>query len=185
MNQKGFNLIEVVVSIAIITIGLLAVISLFGVNIKNGIKSKNKLIAIYLANESIEIIRQQRDNIWFKGMDWMTDIPIGDVAVVAQDNVAYDIRTGWDVVVALAGTDERKVFLTGNDVYLNDAATAPGAVDTGFERYLEITLGDGDDTNAVAVGCFDSTECMEITSHVSFNGVQLIEVTTYLYDKWF
>ena len=184
MNQKGFNLIEVAVSIAIITIGLLAIISLFAANIKNEIKSKNELIAVYLANEAIEIVRQQRDNDWFKGNDWMTSIPSGDVAVIPQN--VDDIREGWNVVPAAANSDERKVFLTGDDLYLNDAVAATaGAVDTRFERYLEIILGDGDDTNSVAIGCFDSTECIEVTSYVSLNGVQFAEVTTYFYDKWF
>ncbi len=186
MNQRGFNLIEVIVSIAIITIGLLAIISLFTTNIKGEIKSKNKLIAVYLANESIETVRQQRDNSWFRNDigGWMVDIPTGNVTIIPQD--IDDIRKGWDVVLAAANTDERKVFLTGDGIYLNDAALATaGAVDTGFERYLTITLGDGDDTDLVAIGCFDSTDCMEVVSHVSFNGVQATEITAYFYDGWF
>ena len=180
MNQKGFNLIEVTVSIAIITVGLVTIISLFSNNIKNEIRSRNKLIAVYLANESVEIVRQQRDNNWFKGIGWMTGIPTGDVAVVPQN--ATDTREGWNIVTAASGTDERKVFLTGDDMYLNNAATD---TDTGFERYLTITLGDGDNTNAVTVGCFDSTDCMEVVSHVSFGGVQFAEVTAYFYNGWF
>ena len=176
MNQKGFNLIEIAVSVAIITIGLLAIIPLFSVNIKNGIKSKNKLIAVYLANESIEIVRQQRDNSWFRNDigGWMVDIPTGNVAVVPQD--VDDIRKGWGVVLAAANTDERKVFLTGDGIYLNDAALATaGAVDTGLERYL-----------AISTGCFGAgIECMKVTSRVSLNGVQFAEVTAYFYDGWF
>ena len=185
MNQKGFSLIEVSFSVAIITVGLLSVISLFNTNIKNEIENKNRLIAIYLANESIEIVRQQRDNSWFRNDvgGWMVDIPVGDVAVVPQD--VTDIRKGWDTVAAAAGSDERKVYLTNSDIYLNDATAAPGAVDTGFRRYLEITLGDGDDTNLVAVGCFNSVECMEVVSYVSFGGAQLVEVTAYFYDGWY
>ncbi len=170
MNQRGFNLIEVAFSVVIITTGLLVIISLFSLNIKNGIRSKNKLIAVYLANESIEIVRQQRDNNWFSGIGWMTNIPTGSVAVVPQN--AADIREGWNIVTANANTDERKVFLTNDNTYLNNAVAA---TDTGFERYLTINTG-----------CFGvGTECMEVTSHVSLNGIQLSEVTAYFYDKWF
>lgn len=173
MNQKGFSLIEVTFSIAIITISLVSVISLFSNNIKSEIESRNKLIAVYLANESIEIVRQQRDNNWFGGVGWMTDIPIGNVAVVPQD--AADVRKGWDIVAAASGTDERKVFLTNNDIYLNNAATA---ADTMFERYL--TIGTG------TAGCFGvGAECMEVTSYVSFKGVQFAEITAYFYDGWY
>ena len=168
MNQKGFNLIEIALSIAIITIGILTVISLFNANIKSEIRNKNKLIAVYLANESIEIVRQKRDNNWFSGINWMTGIPTGNVAVVPQD--ATDIRKGWNIVAAAAGSNERKVFLTGDDVYLNNAVTG-----TGFERYLTISTG------CLAAGA----ECMEVISRVSFNGVQFVEVTAYFYDKWY
>ena len=173
MNQKGFNLIEVAFSVAIITTGLLVIISLFSANIKSEIRNKNKLIAVYLANESVEIVRQQRDNNWFSGIGWMTGIPTGNVAVVPQD--ATDVRKGWNIVAAAVDTDERKVFLTDNDVYLNNAVTA---TDTGFERYLTINTGTAE--------CFGAgAECMEVTAYVLFNGVQFAEVTTYFYDKWF
>ena len=173
MNQKGFNLIEVAFSVAIITTGLLVIISLFNTNIKSEIKNKNKLIAVYLANESVEIVRQQRDNNWFSGIGWMTNIPTGSVAVVPQN--AADIREGWNIVTANANTDERKVFLTNDNTYLNNAVAA---TDTGFERYLTINTGTAE--------CFGAgSECMEVTAYVLFNGVQFAEVTTYFYDKWF
>jgi len=180
MNQKGFSLIEVSVSIAIITIGLMSIIALFSANIQNEIKNKNKLIAVYLANESIEIVRQKRDNNWFSVAGWKDGIPDGNVAVVPQN--MNDIRKGWNVVPAGVDTDERKVYLTNDDIYLNNAVTA---TDTGFERYLTITVGDGDDIDLVAIGCFDSTDCMEVVSHVSFHGVQLVELTAYFYDGWY
>ena len=178
MNQRGFNLIEVAFSVAIITTGLLVIISLFSVNIKNGIRSKNKLIAVYLANESIEIVRQQRDNSWFRNDigGWMVDIPTGNVAVVPQD--VADIRKGWNVVPAAADSDERKVFLTGDDIYLNNAVTATS---TGFERYLTIDTEATGSSECTGFG----TECMEVTAYVLFNGVQFAEVTAYFYDGWF
>lgn len=176
MNQKGFSLIEVSFSVAIIMVGLLSVISLFNANIKNEIENKNRLVAIYLANESIEIVRQQRDNNWFNSVGWMTGISTGNVAVVPQD--VTDVRKGWDTVAAAAGSDERKVYLTNSDIYLNDADTVPGAVDTGFRRHLTINTG--------TAGCFGAgAECMEVVSYVSFGGAQLVEVTAYFYDGWY
>ncbi|MCK5466560.1 prepilin-type N-terminal cleavage/methylation domain-containing protein [Candidatus Parcubacteria bacterium] len=178
MSQKGFSLIEVAFSVAIITIGLISVISLFSANIKSEIESKNKLTAVYLANESIEIVRQQRDNNWFKTPPdpWMTGIPTGNVAVVPKD--ATDIRKGWDVVLAAVDSDERKVFLTNDDLYLNGATAAAG---TGFERYLTINT---EATGSIECAGFGA-ECMEVVSHVSFGGTQLAEVTAYFYDGWY
>ena len=189
MNQKGFSLIEVTVSIAIITIGLIAIISLFNSNIKNEIRSRNKLIAVYLANESIEIVRQQRDNNWFKGVNWMTDFDVHPMngSIVGLNNSNNDIREGWEI--ASANVLNIKVYLSNNSYVQHQSpavqVAAFGWEKTRFERYLTITLGDGDDANTVAVGCFDSVDCMEVTSHVLFGGVQFAEVTAYFYDGWF
>ncbi|MCK5122639.1 MAG: prepilin-type N-terminal cleavage/methylation domain-containing protein [Candidatus Pacebacteria bacterium] len=191
MNQKGFNLIEVVVSIAIITIGLLAIISLFTTNIKGEIKSRNKLIAVYLANESIEIIRQQRDNSWFKGDGWMDDIPVGDVIVGLSDK--DDIRVGWEVV--LSNADRKKVYLSedndpthstfGSYIQLKSAALTSWK-GTRFTRYLTITKNQETAPGVYTVaGCLQVEDCMEVVSHVSSNGVQMVEVTSYFYDGWF
>lgn len=171
--QKGFSLIEVAVSIAIITIGLISIITLFSANLRSEIQNKNRLIAVYLANESIEVIRQQRDNNWFGGVGWMTGIPTGDVVVVPQN--VNDIREGWDVV--LVASSNEKVFLTASNLYLNNAI---GETETEFERYLTINTGVG------TAGCIAAgAECMEVVAHVSFGGVQLAELTAYFYEGWY
>lgn len=174
MNQKGFSLIEVTFSIAIITISLVSIISLFSNNIKSEIKSRNKLIAVYLANESIEIVRQQRDNNWFGEVGWMTDIPVGNVIVGLNDD--NDIRKGWEVVVS--NVNRKKIYLF-NSSYVQLKSAAPiGWEETGFERYLTIDTG--------TAGCFGAgAECMEVTSYVSFKGVQSAEITAYFYDGWY
>ena len=189
MNQKGFSLMEIIISIAIITIGLVAIISLFTSNIKSEIRSRDKLIAVYLANESIEIVRQQRDNNWFKGINWMSGIPTGDVIVGLNDE--NDIRTGWEIVASNASRN--KIYLSedndlshstfGSYVQLEDPVPVSWK-ETKFTRYLTITLGGGDNTNDVAVGCFDSTDCMEVVSHVLSNGIQLTKITSYFYEGW-
>lgn len=176
MNQKGFNLIEVTVSIAIITIGLVTIISLFNNNIKSEIRSKNKLIAVYLANESIETVRQQRDNNWFKGVGWMTDIPIGDVIIIPTD--INDIRKGWSIE-SVAVEDDKNIYQTLDDMYFQYNSAIPGIwKDRGFKRYLTINTG--------TAGCLGvGTDCMEVVSHVSFGDVRLAEVTAYFYNGWF
>jgi len=176
-QNKGFSLIEIIVAIGIITVGLITIISLFNQNIKSEIRNKNKLIAIYLANESIEIVRQQRDNTWFGGTatTWMDDIPTGDVIVSVKNK--NNIRKGWNIVTP--GSNERKkVYLSDDDYYVQFNGGSGSWTETGFERYLTINTG--------TAGCLGVpvADCMQITSHVSFNGDTLVEVTAYLYDKW-
>ena len=180
-KENGFSLMEIIFAIGIITVGLVSILSLFIYNIKAGINNKNKLVAIYLANESIEIVRQERDNNWFINNDWVYEIAVGNPIVSLVD--VNDIRKGWEIKGS--SLDRRKVFLDNNLFVQSKNPPLASWEETGFERYLAITLGDGNSGDLVATGCFDSTDCVEITSRVSFNGTQIVEITTYLYNDWY
>lgn len=180
-NKNGFSLIEIIFSIGLITVGLVSILSLFNYNIKNGIRNKNKLVAIYLAEEQIEIIRQLRDNNWFINKDWMFQIPSGNVIASLIDS--GDIRKGWEIETSNANIKKVYLFNSSYVQFKNDPIAS--WQETNFERYLTITKGDGDSGNSIAPGCFDTVDCMEITSHVFLNGTQIIEITAYLYDKWY
>jgi len=70
-SKKGFSIIEVVVCLAIITVGILGVLSLFTQTIRSGEVSINQEIATNLAQEGIEVIRNKRDSNWLKrDIDW-------------------------------------------------------------------------------------------------------------------
>ncbi|MCK4891369.1 MAG: hypothetical protein KAS78_01745, partial [Candidatus Pacebacteria bacterium] len=147
---------------------------------------KNKLIAIYLAQESIEIVRQNRDNVWFGSIgdgdgEFLDETEFSDnmgVSVVpVQQN---DPRKGWEINI-LANNDYKKVYIN-NGYYLQKNTSAPVAwEETGFERYLEI---DNSAVGLVAPGC-DINSCARIISHVLFNGTEIVTVTAYLYDDWY
>lgn len=181
IRENGFSLMEIIFAIGIITVGLVSILSLFIYNIKVGINNKNKLVAIYLANESIEVVRQQRDNNWFINNDWMFGIDEGNRIICLTDE--NDIRKGWEIKED--NMSRRKIFLD-NDLFVQSRNPPLASWEkTGFERYITITYGDGNSGDLVATGCFDSTDCVEITSHVSFNGTQIVEITTYLYNNWY
>jgi hypothetical protein len=65
--NKGFTLMEAIVAIFVITTGLVGVLSLVSQTISSSTFSKDKLIAAYLAQEGIEIIRNIRDTNWLEG----------------------------------------------------------------------------------------------------------------------
>lgn len=180
-KESGFSLMEIIFAIGIITVGLVSILSLFIYNIKAGVNNKNKLVAIYLANESIEIVRQERDNNWFINNDWIFGIDEGNKITSLTDE--NDLRKGWDIKTG--NGIKRKVYLANNLFVQSKNPPLASWEETGFERYLAITLGDGNSGDLIATGCFDSTDCVEITSHVSFNGTQIVEITTYLYNDWY
>lgn len=180
-ENKGFSLLEVVFSIGIVTVGIVSILTLFSYNLKNEINNKNKLIAIYLAQESIEIARQNRDNTWFGGAAGFlgeTEFLDGDVIVFPDQH--NNIRKGWKVETP-GDVAYRKVYIN-KGYYLQKNAAAPASwEETGFGRYLEI---DNSSDGTVAPGC-DITKCARIISHVSFNGTEIATVTAYLYDEWY
>lgn len=187
-ESGGFSLLEVIFSIAIITVGIISILTLFNYNLKAEINNKNKLIAIYLAQESIEIARQQRDNVWFGGdanfLD-NTEFLDGEVIIglVDKDNNRDNIREGWEIVES--NSERKKVYLS-NDSYVQHRNVEGnwagwGWKKTGFERYLTIENNSG---GSGVNGC-DIDDCVRIISHVSFNGTEIVTVTAYLYDDWY
>lgn len=65
--NKGFTLIEVMVSVAIITLVSIGVIFGITLNLNTASRIKNSLIAANLAQEGLEIVRNIRDNDWHSG----------------------------------------------------------------------------------------------------------------------
>ncbi|MFA6593715.1 MAG: prepilin-type N-terminal cleavage/methylation domain-containing protein [Candidatus Buchananbacteria bacterium] len=65
-NQSGQSLIELIVSIAVITIGLFSVWFLFLVNFNAVKESEMRIVAANLAREGAEIVKNIRDSNWLR-----------------------------------------------------------------------------------------------------------------------
>ena len=61
MQNKGFSLIEVLLSVFIITVAVLGLYNGVSYSFNSIEKAKNKLIATYLAEEGIELVKNIRD----------------------------------------------------------------------------------------------------------------------------
>jgi len=72
--KNGFTIMEAIVAIFVITTGIVGVLSLVTQTISSATYSKNRLIAAYLAQEGIEIVRNIRDTEWLKTASWGSDI---------------------------------------------------------------------------------------------------------------
>ncbi len=180
-SKNGFSLLEVIFAMAIITSGVISILSLFSYNLKAETNNKNKLIATYLAQEAIEVVRQNRDNVWFGGdagfLDNNGEFKDYEFIVGLVDN-GNDIRKGWEI--AGSNANRKKVYKLNNS-YIQRKNNPGGLPESGFERYLE--MADGSD-GSIPSGC-DIISCVRIISHVSFNGVEMATITAYLYDDWY
>jgi prepilin-type N-terminal cleavage/methylation domain-containing protein len=184
-NEKGFSLLEVIFAMAIITSGILSIMSLFSYNLKAETNNKNKLIATYLAQEGIEVVRQARDNIWFGTVvapyGFLGKPEFGDKNYIIVPKQQNDLTKGWEVKENTI-LSRRNVYKKNENYYIQrDANGAGGLTETGFTRYLEIN---DNSEGGAAPGC-DVASCVQIISHVSFNGVELAKITAYLYDDWY
>ncbi|PJE69035.1 hypothetical protein COU96_01965 [Candidatus Shapirobacteria bacterium CG10_big_fil_rev_8_21_14_0_10_38_14] len=69
---------EAIVAIFVITTGIVGVLSLVTQTISSATFSKDKLIAAYLAQEGIEIVRNIRDTNWLQSLSWNNGLGAGE-----------------------------------------------------------------------------------------------------------
>lgn len=116
-NQKGFSILETVVALAIITVGILGVLSLFTQTIRSGELSINQEIAINLAQEGIEVIRNKRDSNWLIQTEPETPWNEGiDIAGHYKVNFSNNI---W-AIESLGNSDFQPFYLKDN-IYTHDS----------------------------------------------------------------
>lgn len=61
-QNKGFSLVEVVIALFILSFGISVIILLATTNIRSTLDAKNELVAMGLAQEGMELIRNIKDN---------------------------------------------------------------------------------------------------------------------------
>lgn len=69
-SKRGFSLIEVVISIAVIAVVIGAVTTVVVGLIRGNRLNINRLIAVNLAEEGLEAVRNMRDSNWLQGILW-------------------------------------------------------------------------------------------------------------------
>lgn len=105
-KNKGFSLMEVIIAIGIIVVGVVGLVSLMNFIIISGRVSADRLVAINLAQEGVEIARNSRDqslnwNSWISDGDYRAEIaPTEPYAWTLKKNPAtyqlnYDSATGF------------------------------------------------------------------------------------------
>ena len=106
-NHKGFTILEVMVAIFVITIG---VISAFNVAQNITLFSRansSRLTATYLAQEGIELVRNQRDNNWIQGAaSWDNSIvPSGPPGCTGSFTLGRTFNRTCEIVSAASEMD--------------------------------------------------------------------------------
>ena len=145
-NKKNtvFSLIETLISVFLITVGLLATVNLISKSMAESVDSRNQLIAGELAQEGIELVRNIRDNNWASGntsFENFSKCAFGGSSICGID------KTGSFIT---AGTPYR-LYLDSNNFYINSGTTA-----TKFRRKL-IIADDGVNKKITSVVTWNNT----------------------------
>jgi hypothetical protein len=63
-NKGGFSLLESILSIFLVSMGLVVSIKLLTLGVSQSMKNRDQFIASLLAQEGVELVRNMRDNTW-------------------------------------------------------------------------------------------------------------------------
>ena len=84
--NKGFTLIETIGAISILLVGIVGTYAMVRQSLSSSIFSRSHLIASYLGQEGIAIVRNIRDTNWLQGNDYDDGLDDGDYEADYTDN---------------------------------------------------------------------------------------------------
>jgi len=73
-QSRGFSLVETLVAVGILVVAVVGALTAAQSGISSSIFSKNQVIAIYLAQEGVEVIRNIRDENALNDRSWLVGI---------------------------------------------------------------------------------------------------------------
>jgi len=129
--KKGFTLLEVLIAILVITFGVLASYSVVQRIFIQTFSSENRLTAIYLAEEGLELVRQVRDSRYLNGTSASVDFLINCVNPGRYCELD-STNQGTDPAIINSSTPPRKLKI-GNNLYNYTTGT-----DSKFTRKIEV-----------------------------------------------
>ena len=169
LKNKGFTLIELIISIFILSIGIVGIFGAYSAMVVATNDISNKFTAIYLAKEGIEIVKNVRDINWGNSIPWLTDISDSNLSCASGCQEDYTIDTPQE--------DFARHPWVGDDTYLN--------VDSnGFYSYGVCTAGTTCATKFkrdITIICYDAQGNADSSCALTDNEIK-VSVTVY-WDK--
>lgn len=209
-NKKGFGLVELVMAMLILSIALVGILNLMAYLIKAAQVNKDKIIALNLAREGIEVVRNVRDSNWLNGCPtWGGTCSHWTTAGGTTTCCVWDsgINSGADHSLALDfdATNNRYILNytatdfssagtllykdSVSDLYVTSAYMTGGSPASLYRRLLTIDFicRDADDTNEQVITAGDcglqKKVGIQVTSTVQWDsGAAEVSLVDKLYN---
>ena len=142
-RQRGFTLLETMIAIAVLLIGVVGPISIIGDALSKIYFARDQAIAVNLAQEGIEAIRQARDTNILKGNAWETGFTPSQCGVSFTKACVIDFSSaGVGANIQSCGgactATESLVYTNSDGLYHQYQSSVPGtAVATIFHRTVK------------------------------------------------
>ncbi len=94
-NQKGFTLVEMLVSVFIIAFSLIGIFNLNTKYNQQTLQEKESFVATLLAQEAIEIIKNTRDTNSISNLCWLSGITEDPTSSTCQANANWPSAPDW------------------------------------------------------------------------------------------
>ena len=154
-------------AVAIISFGLLGVLAVTRRSLHLQPIAKNRIVAINLAQEGIEVIRNMRDTNWLKGNDWR--LGIGEGLELGGKKVGCVNYDSSSLITPCSG---RGLSINDNGIFIHSSEP-----NTPFSRTITIDY----QLDQEGIGYLSVSSAVEWQVREKQN---LIEAKEHLYDWW-
>lgn len=137
-ESSGFTLIETIAAIGIISIGFVGSLILLTKSSAQATYIKNRVVAIHLAAEGIEGIRNVRDTNFLGGKDWLNNLTNAQVGSEVSGVIDLDFINNKNKVFD-ENVDEKRECLNWNGTYYFHTTGPTYSCNTNFYRKIILT----------------------------------------------
>lgn len=142
--KKAFSIGEVIISVFIVAIVMTTILRSLAKDFSISLDNKNKVVASYLSQEGVELVKNIRDTNWAQGKESFIctgapserDFPIGDSTDCRIDKNSLKAND--------CGSGDYKLYIDSDGFYGHDAS---GEI-SGFQRRMEFKYDSGNCNSA-------------------------------------
>ncbi len=145
-NLGGFTLLEMIIALFIITVGIGGVVALINQSLIASQITASKLVASYLAQEGIELVRNIRDTNWLQGIDWLAN------NINPNPNSKEIIDYKMSSLLDSSRLDDFICLGLAEFYYYNGpiCVATPGTTPTPYQRTISVILIDGNSIRVIS-----------------------------------